>query len=102
MSNQLILVGRVVNEIILKESDGERKSCTIKLAIPRSFKNRNGEYDTDFIDVVVLENIAQSTSEYVKKGDVIGIKGRVQELEGEPLRIIAEKVTFLTSRAKGE
>ena len=78
------------------------------MAIPRSFKNMEGNYDTDFIDCVAFDSIAENTKEYCEKGDIVGVKGRVQsrtiEKDGKKeylMEIIAEKVTFLSSK-KGE
>lgn len=109
MLNQIILVGRLVRDITVNKSDNGTKVATISLAIPRSFKNMEGTYDTDFIDCVAFDNIATNTSEYCNKGDVVGVKGRVQSRvveEGDTKKtvidIIAEKVTFLTSKKASE
>lgn len=82
------------------------KVATISIAVPRSFKNMEGGYDTDFIDCVAFDNIAENTKEYCAKGDIVGIKGRVQskvvEKDGKKeysMEIIAEKITFLTSNS---
>lgn len=48
MLNQLVLVGRIVRKPELKETETNKKYSFITLAVPRSFKNVNGEYDTDF------------------------------------------------------
>lgn len=76
--NQIILVGLLVKtpEVVTTES-GKNMSYII-LAIPRSYKNENGEYDTDFLDCILWNSVAENTSEYCKQGDVIGVKGRVQ------------------------
>lgn len=109
MLNQIILVGRLTRSIKINKSDKGRKVATISLAIPRSFKNMEGTYDTDFIDCVAFENIAENTATYCKKGDIVGIKGRVQsrvvERDGKKeylIDIVAEKVTFLTSRKEDD
>lgn len=109
MLNQTIIVGRVVNEVKVNKTESERNVANITLAVPRSFKNVDGEYDTDFIDVVLWGNIAENTAEYVKKGDLIGIKGRLQSREVEKyhekfkvLEIVAEKVTFLSSKKEND
>ena len=105
MLNQAVLVGRIVREPELKET--EKVNVTnITLAVPRSFKNQNGEYDTDFISCVLWKGVAENTVEYCKKGDLVGIKGRIQtrdvELEDEShkkyVEVVAEKVTFLSSK----
>ena len=81
----------------------------VTLAVPRSYKNVNGEYDSDFIDCTLWYGIAESASEYCHKGDLVGIKGRIQsstyEKNGEKkykTDIIAEKITFLTSKKADE
>ena len=109
MLNQLILVGRLTRNITVHKSENNVKVATISLAIPRSFKNMEGNYDTDFIDCIAFENVAENTAEYCNKGDIVGIKGRVQsrivEREGRNenmMEIIAEKITFLSSKGKEE
>ena len=109
MLNQIVLVGRLTRNITVNESDSGIKVATIPLAIPRSFKNSDGTYDTDFIDCVAFDHIANNTSEYCEKGDIVGVKGRIQtrivDKEGQKenvMEIIAEKVTFLSSHTKEE
>jgi len=107
MLNQIVLVGRITRDIVVNKSEKGNKVATISLAIPRSFKNSEGNYDTDFVDCVAFDVIAENTKEYCKKGDIVGVKGRVQSrvIEKEDKResvveIIAEKVTFLSSHTK--
>ena len=109
MLNQVVLVGRLTRDIVVNKSDKGIKVATISLAIPRSFKNSEGLYDTDFVDCVAYDSIASNTSEYCKKGDIVGVKGRVQsrtiENEGKKeniMDIICEKITFLSSHTKEE
>ena len=105
MLNQVVLVGRLVRNPDLRTTDSNKSVTTITLAIPRSFKNMNGEYDTDFVDCVLFDLIAENTCEYCKKGDIVGVKGRIQsrivekdDIKENQLQIIAEKVTFLSSK----
>ena len=107
MLNQIILVGRLTRDIAVHKSENGIKVATISLAIPRSFKNSEGSYDTDFIDCVAFDNIATNTSEYCSKGDIVGVKGRVQSRVVEKennkeyiMEIVAEKITFLSSKRK--
>lgn len=106
MLNQIVLVGRLTRDIAVNKSNNGTKVATLSLAIPRSFKNSEGMYDTDFIDCVLFDSIAENTSEYCKKGDIVGVKGRIQSrvIEEEDkketvMEIIAEKVTFLSSHS---
>ena len=109
MLNQIILVGRLTRDISVNRSEKGVKVATISLAIPRSFKNSEGSYDTDFIDCIAFDTVAENTSEYCSKGDIVGVKGRIQsriiDKEGQKesvMEIIAEKVTFLSSHTKEE
>lgn len=109
MLNQIIIVGRLTRDITINKSDNGVKVATISVAVPRSFKNVDGVYDTDFIDCIAFDSIAQNTSEYCSKGDVVGIKGRIQsksvEKDGKKinaLEIICEKITFLSSKKADE
>lgn len=109
MLNQIILVGRLTKNIAVNKSDKNVKVATISLAIPRSFKNMEGNYDTDFIDCIAFENVAENTAEYCKKGDIVGVKGRIQsriiEKDGSKrylMEVVAEKVTFLSSKKADE
>ena len=105
--NQVILVGRLTRDLQVNKSKNGSKVTTIPLAIPRSFKNIEGVYETDFIDCLAFDNIAENTELYCKKGDIIGVKGRLQSSsfenkDGEKefrIEPIAEKVTFLSSRS---
>ncbi|MCI8347149.1 MAG: single-stranded DNA-binding protein [Bacilli bacterium] len=107
MLNQIVLVGRLTKEVQINKTENGKKISNITLAVPRSFKNMNGLYDTDFIDCILWENVAVNTSEYCHKGDILGIKGRVQsriiekdDKKQNVLEVIAEKVTFLTSKSE--
>ena len=109
MLNQVIFVGRLTKDIELQESENGNKYAVVTLAIPRTFKNAEGVYETDFVDCVLWTGIAENTTEYCKKGDVLGVKGRVQTRTYENAEkekryvteVVAEKVTFLSSR-RGE
>jgi len=98
MLNQVVCVGRITKDLEKEfERDSENKIVNMTLAVPRSFKNENGEYDTDLLKVRLYKGVAESAFEYCNKGDLVGIKGRIQSEDGE-MKIIAEKVTFLSSR----
>ena len=103
MLNQIVLVGRLVKTPELKITENGKKISRITLAVPRNYKNMEGEYETDFLDCTLWTNVAENTSEYCQTGDMIGIKGRVQTriIESDDgsrkkkTEIIAERVTFL-------
>ena len=101
MNNMICLVGRLVSDPEINETEN-RKITNITLAVPRYWKNMNGEYETDFIPVKLFGQIAETTTEYCKKGDLIGVKGRLARLSGENLTIVAEKISFLASNNKND
>jgi len=109
MLNQVVLVGRLTRDITINKSDKGVKVATIPLAIPRSFKNAEGNYDTDFIDCVSFDVVAENTAEYCSKGDIVGVKGRLQsrivekdEKKENIMEVVCEKITFLSSKKADE
>ena len=96
MHNQTILIGRIANEPQIFDTKEKTKSI-ITLAIQRGTKNSEGIYETDFIPCLLINSIAENVFTYCKKGDLVGVKGRIESNENG-LQIIAEKVTFLSSR----
>lgn len=105
MMNQTVLVGRIVKDPEVKDLESGKKVSNITLAVPRSYKNAEGEYETDFINCELWDHIAQNTSDYCKKGDLVGVKGRIQtdsyEVDGEKKysqKIVVERLTYLQSK----
>ena len=105
MLNQTVLVGRVVDDPKVVETENGKKVSNVILAVPRSYKNVNGEYETDYINCTLWNQIATNTVEYCRKGDMLGVKGRIEtssyEKDGErkyKTNVIAERVTFLSTR----
>ena len=110
MLNQVVLVGRLTSNVEVKELESGKKVANITVAVPRSFKNENGEYETDFIQCRVWDAIATNTAEYCKKGDIVGVKGRLQSVVEENVlgektyktEVMTEKLTFLSSKKESE
>ena len=78
---------------------------TNNLALQRSFKNEDGIYEVDYIRCVLWNAIATNTSEYCKKGDLVGVKGRLQTRKYEEnnetkyiTEVVVDKVSFLASK----
>lgn len=103
--NQLILVGRLTKDPVLKRQDG-KSSCFITVAVKRQFKNSDGIYESDFISCTVWNVIAEKVCEFCRKGDVISVKARVQnnnyvdkdENKVYSYEFIADQVSFMTSQ----
>lgn len=105
MVNSVMLVGRLAQDIEIKKLESGKEVTNVALAVNRSFKNPDGTYDTDFFDCVLWEGLAKNAMEYCKKGDTVGVRGRLQtdsyEKDGvkhKVVQIVVEKLTFLSSR----
>lgn len=100
MNNTLICVGRITKDLELRYTTNNKAVVNIPLAI------NNGKDDTTFIDVVIYGNIAETTSKYCKKGDLIGVQAKVvnnkwTDKDGKnhyDYNFIASKVTFLSTK----
>ena len=103
--NNVVLVGRLVEDPKVIDTETGKQMTSITIAVTRNYKNLEGIYETDFIRCVLWNGIASNTSEYCHMGDVIGIKGRLQtgSYENEDKQkvyfteVVAEKVSFLSS-----
>ena len=109
MLNQSVVVGRLVRDPELYETANGNKVTSITLAVPRTFKNPNGEYDTDFISCTLWQGVAENAVEYCHKGDLLGVKGRLQSRTIEDneknrtiMELVADKVTYLSSKRADE
>ena len=108
MINQVLLVGRLTKTPELFYTENGKKGSFITLAVGRPFKNSDGAYDTDFLDCILWTGIAENTAEYCIKGDVVGVRGRIQSriIENDDgtkykrMEIVADKVTFLSSNSE--
>ena len=93
------LIGRFIEDPIYDE---KLKLISIKVAVMRSYKNDEGVYETDIIPIRLHNQLAEHTADYCKKGDIAGIKGR---LETDPnvlgtLFVTVDSITFLASKTE--
>ena len=108
--NGVTLVGRITADPEIKELNDVTKRTTITVAVQRNYKNADGEYETDFIKCVLWNGVAEATSNYCHKGDIVGIKGRLQtryyETENKEKKyvqeVLTEKITFISSIDKNK
>lgn len=105
MYNLVYVIGRLTKEVELVKDENGKSYSVVNLAIQRSYKNVDGIYETDFVDVRLHRGIAESTSEYCKKGDLVGIRGRVEnhfeEKDGEKISktiIVGDRISFLAAQ----
>ncbi len=105
MKNLVFLIGRLTSDPEIKKTESEKNHAVIVIAVQRDFKNSDGIYECDFIRCNLWNGIATQIGEYCHKGDLIGVKGRIQnrsyEEDGEVkyiTEIIVDKVSFLSTK----
>lgn len=104
MINVFILEGKLKEFSKLQETKTGIKFCTISLAIERGFRNNEGIYEEDIVEIEMWRTIAEVCCENAKIGDRISIQGRIQSSEktstsGKSFiayKFIAEKISFLS------
>ncbi|MFO7951335.1 MAG: single-stranded DNA-binding protein [Bacillota bacterium] len=79
MLNQVVLIGRLVRDPELRYTAGSGVPVTsFTLAVDRPFTNQQGERETDFIDIVAWRKQAENCANYLKKGNLAAVSGRLQ------------------------
>ena len=107
--NKVVITGRTTKDIELKVTTSGTNVATFSIAVKRAYKG-NGEQESDFFECVAYSKTAELISKYVKKGDMVGIDGRLQtrnytNKEGRKVyitEIIVENVEFLQTKKQGE
>lgn len=112
MMNKVILVGRLTKDPELRYTPNGIPQVRVTLAVKRDFKNQQGQYESDFIQVTIWRKQAENTANYMSKGDILGVSGRIatRNYDGQDgkrvyiTEIVAEDVSFIHSinRAQGQ
>ena len=78
MINRITLIGRLARDPELRYTNSGTPVCNFTIAVERNFKNRQGEKETDFIDIVAWQKLGELCSKYLEKGKQCGVDGRLQ------------------------
>ena len=108
--NSTNLIGTITKDIELKETSTGVKYCRFSIAVRRNFANPDGEYESDFFNIVAWRKTAEFISEYFGKGKRIGISGRLQQSkftdkdgnERTSVEIVANEVQLIEKKSKEE
>ncbi|NUI93516.1 single-stranded DNA-binding protein [Staphylococcus borealis] len=103
MINRVVLVGRLTKDPEFRTTSNDVNVATFTLAVNRTFTNANGEREADFINVVVFRRQAENVNNYLSKGQLAGVDGRIQSRsyenqEGKRVfvtEVVADSVQFL-------
>lgn len=109
MMNRVVLVGRLTKDPELRITPNGVPTASFTLAVNRNFKNSQGETEADFINCVVWRKPAENVANFLKKGSLAGVDGRIQtrNYEGQDgkrvyvTEVQAESVQFLEPKGNG-
>ncbi len=103
MLNVAVLIGRLTADPELRYTPNGIAVTNFRLAVDRPFTNREGERDTDFLDIVCWRKLAETVANNLNKGRLVAVKGMIQFREWEnpegerrsKVEINADEVRFL-------
>lgn len=109
MINRTVLVGRLTKDPELKYTQSGVAVARFTLAVNRNFKNAQGQQEADFIPIQVWRKQAENVSNFLNKGSLVGVEGRIQtgsyEKDGQRVfttDVVADSVQFLESKKDRE
>jgi len=106
--NSVNLVGRLTRDPEMRTTDSGISIASFSIAVNRQFKNKDGEYEADFINCVAFKHTADFIQKYFSKGQFIGITGRIQTRKWQDndgktryaTEVIVENATFTSGKAE--
>lgn len=106
MINNVVLAGRLVRDVDLRQTSTGKGMTYFTLAVNRNFKNEQGEQAADFIGCVAYGKTAENMARFLSKGSLIAVEGRIstrnyQAKDGKTVyvtEVVASSITFLESK----
>ncbi len=106
MINKAILIGRLTTQPELKKTQSGVSISSFSIAVQRNYKDANGSYPTDFINIVTWRNTAEFVCKFFTKGQLIGIVGSIQSRNYEDkngnkrtaIEVVADEAQFVESK----
>jgi len=110
MINRVVLVGRLTKDPEFRTTPNGVEVTNFTLAINRNFTNANGEREADFINVITFRKQAVNVNDYLSKGKLAGVDGRIQSRsyenqEGRRVfvtEVVADSVQFLDTKGNNQ
>lgn len=78
MINSVVLVGRLVADPELRYTQSGTAVASMRIAVDRKFRNAAGEREADFINLTAWRKTAELAGQYLQKGRMVGVQGRLQ------------------------
>ncbi len=109
MINRIILIGRLTRDPEVRYTSSGVAVASFAIAVDRRFKNAQGERETDFINIVAWRQLAELCANYLTKGRLVGVEGRLQIRSYEAqdgtkrtvAEVVADDVNFLSPKGEG-
>lgn len=107
MINRVVLTGRLTKDVEMKYTPNGIAIASFTIAVNRAFSNQNGEKEADFIQIKVWRKTAETCANFLRKGSLVGIDGRIEtgSYEGQDgkrvytTNVVADSVQFLEPRS---
>ena len=110
MVNRVILIGRLVRDPEMRAVGAGHTMARFALAVDRGVANVQGDREVDFIDIVAWRRLAEQVAEYLRRGRLVGVEGRLQTRRYETAQgkrrkateVVADRVRFLDRKPRDQ
>ena len=110
MLNRVILMGRLTKDPELRHTQSGLSVTSFSIAVDRSYKGQDGERETDFYDVVAWRSTADFVCNYLSKGRMVVVEGKLQTRSWQDksgnnrksVEVVADSVYFGDSKKDGD
>lgn len=108
--NKVILVGRITKDPELKRTNSDIPFVQFTVAVNRTYQNKNGERQADFISCIAWRQVAELLARYIKKGSQIGVEGNIQTRTFDDqngvrryiTEVVCDQIHFLDSKRQDD
>lgn len=108
--NTVALVGRLANDPDLRYTPNGKAVANFRLAVQRTYKDQNGDYQADFLNCVIWNKPAENLAQYMNKGSQVGVTGSLQSRSYENnqgqrvyvTEVVVNNATFLESKKNNQ
>lgn len=108
MLNRTVIMGRFTADPELRRTQNGTACCSFSLAVERDFRGKNGDRETDFIDLVAWSGTAELVAKYFTKGRMAAVEGRIQtrswtdkhDQKRKSTEIVVENIYFADSKER--
>ena len=108
--NRVMLIGRLTTKPELRYTGSNLPYSRFSIAVNRTYSNNQGQRETDFINIVVWRKLAENVCNFLNKGSLVSVEGRLQtgsydDKDGNKrytMEVVADSVQFLETRAQSQ